>query len=61
MLAYNPHDIEAKWLARWNAAGRINTTSPASPWLSGEVAGTRFAAPIVAGEAALMMQFMIRS
>lgn len=34
----------------------VNTTSPASPWLSGEVAGTRFAAPIVAGEAALMMQ-----
>jgi hypothetical protein len=36
---------------------RIRTTSTASPWIeSGEVAGTSFSAPIVAGEAALMMQ-----
>jgi hypothetical protein len=39
------------------AAGqRIRTTSTSSPWIeSGEVAGTSFASPIVAGEAALMM------
>lgn len=35
---------------------RINTTIPASPWIGDEVAGTSFSAPIVAGEAALMMQ-----
>jgi subtilisin family serine protease len=36
---------------------RITTMSPSSPWIgSDEVAGTSFSAPIVAGEAALMMQ-----
>lgn len=35
---------------------RIRSTSTASPWIeSGEVQGTSFSAPIVAGEAALMM------
>jgi len=35
---------------------RIRTTSTSSPWIeSSEVAGTSFSAPIVAGEAALMM------
>jgi subtilisin family serine protease len=35
---------------------RINTTIPQSPWIGEEVAGTSFSAPIVAGQAALMMQ-----
>jgi len=35
---------------------RINSTIPQSPWIGTEVAGTSFSAPIVAGQAALMMQ-----
>jgi subtilisin family serine protease len=36
---------------------RIKTTSTSSPWIgSAEVAGTSFSAPIVAGQAALMME-----
>ena len=35
---------------------RINTTISQSPWMGGEVRGTSFSAPIVAGEVALMMQ-----
>lgn len=35
---------------------RINSTIPQSPWIGEEVRGTSVAAPIVAGEAALMMQ-----
>lgn len=35
---------------------RINSTITQSPWIGTEVAGTSFSAPIVAGQAALMMQ-----
>lgn len=35
---------------------RINSTIPQSPWIGLEVQGTSFSAPIVAGQAALMMQ-----
>jgi subtilisin family serine protease len=35
---------------------RVNSTIPQSPWIGTEVAGTSFSAPIVAGQAALMMQ-----